>query len=116
MLAGTKLTDISDPHTKSNSNRPVSVTPLVVRPAPLGALSLWVLCCVSLSTAGSAVGPCGRAGRTVRRCSSAPSDSLSPHRTVDTEDRSALRLHQSHFNADQLSAASEPGSGPSPRG
>ena len=31
------------------------------------------LCCVPLSTAGSAVGPCGGAGRTVRRCLSAAS-------------------------------------------
>ncbi len=40
------------------------------------ALRLCVLCGVSLSTAGSAVGPCGSAGRTVRRCLSAASNSL----------------------------------------
>lgn len=37
------------------------------------ALRLPELCCVPLSTAGSAVGPCGGAGRTVRRCLSAAS-------------------------------------------
>lgn len=43
----------------------------------LRSLRLRLLCCVSLSTAGSAVGPCGSAGRTVRRCLSAASNSIS---------------------------------------
>lgn len=57
---------------------------------------LCVLCCVSLSTAGSAVGPFGSAGRTVRRCLSAASNSLPSHRTGDRNDRSTHRMRHGH--------------------
>lgn len=57
-----------------------------------GLLRLCVLCCVSLSTAGSAVGPRGSAGHTVRRhCLFAASNSpLLIGRATETTSRRSL--------------------------
>lgn len=87
--ARTQKTHANDwsPHRKSKSDWPISrergTAPnlsCVAHKAQRGVrrwLRLWMLCCVSLSAAGSAVGPCGSAGRTVRRCLSAASNRIS---------------------------------------
>lgn len=80
-------------------------------------LRLCVRCCISLSTAGSAVGPCGSAGRMVRRCLSAASTAFVPHIGQATEQKRQVDPPPaSHPRFEQLTGASETKSGLSQRG